>query len=74
MTVGGAVIAATWSENFGEGTGESSTGGGVRESVKLAYEQCKADPTIVAACMLQSFFESAMYLPTPCTVNVLTND
>jgi MFS family permease len=61
MTVGGAVIAATWSENFGEGTGDSSTGGGVRESVKLAYEQCKADPTIVAACMLQSFFESAMY-------------
>lgn len=71
MMVGVAIVIATWSENYG---GSDNGSGSIAGSIKVALAQCKDDPTIVAACMLQSFFESAMYLPTPCTVNVLTND
>ena len=37
-----------------------------------AVQQCKDDPTIVAACMLQSFYEAAM-VHSPATPNLFAS-
>jgi hypothetical protein len=57
MLIGGAIVLVTWAENYGNQTASGS----VIESIKTARQQCRDDPTIVAACMVQSFFEAAMY-------------
>lgn len=60
LLLGAVLVSATWPENYGDDA-PASPHSGVSASLKMAVTQCRADPAIVAVCLLQAFFESAMY-------------
>mmetsp|Transcript_13957 Transcript_13957/g.42093 ORF Transcript_13957/g.42093 Transcript_13957/m.42093 type:complete len:460 (-) Transcript_13957:1680-3059(-) len=57
LLVGGAIIMATWSENFGD----PSDKGSVVDTIKKAANAIANDPKITMLGAMQSLFEGAMY-------------
>eukprot|EP00899_Mesostigma_viride_P006904 jgi/Mesvir1/16214/Mv08472-RA.1 len=56
LLVGGTVIAATWTQNYGEVQGQSATAG-----FRQAIGVLAADPKVALLGAVQSLFEGAMY-------------
>lgn len=57
LTVGGLIIAATWSENFGDASEHSSVTEGFKKAGALIWNE----PKIALLGAMQSLFEASMY-------------
>ncbi|PRW59019.1 molybdate-anion transporter-like isoform A [Chlorella sorokiniana] len=57
LTIGGLIIAWTWSENYGDASSNSSTTDGFKKAAQLIWNE----PKIALLGAMQSLFEASMY-------------